>query len=223
MSDPAEGSGRPWDAAAAGGAEGPGAEGAEGSGVTGPGTKGSGVTGFGVTGFGVTGSGVTGSGVTGARGVPDGAAGSVDDARAALARAQAELLTALVAGGEAPPGFDAERLRIQTAGLVAKRRGAAARLRPDLVMLLGGDFAAEFDAYARGRPRPPGGSHADVRDFAEELRATGRVPDGPGPDPGPDPGSGSGSGRGPGSELVPEPRVRSGRWFRFRGGGAPWG
>lgn len=193
MSDPAEGSGRPWDAAAAGGAGGPGAEGAEGSGVTGPGTK--------------------GFGVTGARGVPDGAAGSVDDARAALARAQAELLTALVAGGEAPPGFDAERLRIQTAGLVAKRRGAAARLRPDLVMLLGGDFAAEFDAYARGRPRPPGGSHADVRDFAEELRATGRVPDGP--DPGP--------GRGPGSELVPEPRVRSGRWFRFRGGGAPWG
>lgn len=134
MSDPAEGSGRPWDAAAAGGAGGPGAEGAEGSGVTGPGTKG---------------FGVTGSGVTGARGVPDCAAGSVDDARAALARAQAELLTALVAGGEAPPGFDAERLRIQTAGLVAKRRGAAARLRPDLVMLLGGDFAAEFDAYAQ--------------------------------------------------------------------------
>lgn len=196
MSDPAEGSGRPWDAAAAGGAGGAGAEGAEGFGVT-------------------------GSGVTGARGVPDGAAGSVDDARAALARAQAELLTALVAGGEAPPGFDAERLRIQTAGLVAKRRGAAARLRPDLVTLLGGDFAAEFDAYARGRPRPPGGSHADVRDFAEELRATGRVPDGP--DPAPGSGSGSGSGRGPGSELVPEPRVRSGRWFRFRGGGAPWG
>lgn len=208
MSDPAEGSGRPWDAAAAGGAEGPGAEGAEGSGVTGPGTKG---------------FGVTGSGVTGARGVPDGAAGSVDDARAALARAQAELLTALVAGGEAPPGFDAERLRIQTAGLVAKRRGAAARLRPDLVMLLGGDFAAEFDAYARGRPRPPGGSHADVRDFAEELRATGRVPAGSGPGSGPGPGPGPGPGRGPGSELVPEPRVRSGRWFRFRGGGAPWG
>ncbi|MEU0518529.1 hypothetical protein [Streptosporangium sp. NPDC006007] len=220
MSDRAGGSGRAWDAVAAGGAggldaTGPGAKagGAEGSGVASPG----------VEGFDAKGFDAEGPGVEGARGVPGGAAGSVDDARAALARAQAELLTALVAGGEAPPGFDVERLRVQTAGLIAKRRGAVARLRPDLVTLLGGDFAAEFDAYARGRPRPPGGSHADARDFAEELRATGRAPDGLGPGHSPGPGSGCG----PGPELVPEPRVRPGRWFRrwfrFRGGAAPRG
>ncbi|MGW4425566.1 hypothetical protein [Streptosporangium sp. NPDC004631] len=206
MPDRAEGSGRAFDASDA---RVPGGTDVSDAGVSG-GTEGSGVP-----------------------GVADGAAGSVDDARAALARAQAELLTALVAGGEAPPGFDAERLRIQTAGLIAKRRGAVARLRPDLVTLLGGDFAAEFDAYARGRPRPPGGSHADVRDFAEELRATGRAPDSPGPShshsPGPSPSPGSGAERGPDPELVPEPRVRSGRWFhrwfrfRFRGGAPPWG
>ncbi|MFF0306752.1 hypothetical protein ACFYSC_04950 [Streptosporangium sp. NPDC004379] len=95
------------------------------------------------------------------------------DLRVELARAQAELLAALVAGGEPPRGFDEGRLRIQAASLVSKRRGVVARLRPDLVALLGAGFAAEFDAYARVRPKPPGGSRADARDFAERLRAAG--------------------------------------------------
>ncbi|GIH99024.1 hypothetical protein [Planobispora takensis] len=108
-----------------------------------------------------------------------GAAGS--EARAELARAQAELLAALVAGGRAPGGFDRERLRIQSSSLIAKRRGVVARLRPDLLRALGGDFAAEFEAYARDRPKPSGGSRADARDFAEALRAAGRISDAPGP------------------------------------------
>lgn len=101
---------------------------------------------------------------------------SEDAARQALAGAQAALVAALVAGEEAPPGFDRERLRIQEGGLISKRRRSVARLRPDLAALLGGGFAAEFDAYARGRPKPPGGSSADARDFAGHLRAAGLLP-----------------------------------------------
>ncbi|GGS66095.1 hypothetical protein GCM10010156_26350 [Planobispora rosea] len=126
-------------------------------------------------------------------------------ARDALARAQAELLAALVAGGETPAGFDGERLRIQASSLIAKRRGQVARLRPDLVRALGGDFAAEFAAYARGRPKPPGGSRADARDFAEALRAAGRIAGDPALDPAPEP------------VPVPEPVPRPRWWVRLRG------
>ncbi|GAA4223112.1 hypothetical protein FHR32_001853 [Streptosporangium album] len=107
--------------------------------------------------------------------------GPGDGARAALAGAQAGLLAALVAGGEAPPGFDGERLRIQAASLISKRRGAVARLRPDLVVLLGDGFAREFEEYARGRPKPPGGSRADAHAFAGRLGEAGRLP--PEPEP----------------------------------------
>ncbi|GIH91530.1 hypothetical protein ACFFMN_30245 [Planobispora siamensis] len=120
--------------------------------------------------------------VVGAAGPGQGAGGAAgSDARAELARAQAELLAALVAGGRAPEGFDEERLRIQTSSLIAKRRGVVARLRPDLLRALGGDFAAEFAAYADGRPKPSGGSRADARDFAEALRAAGRIAGEPAP------------------------------------------
>ncbi|WP_436761674.1 hypothetical protein [Streptosporangium sp. V21-05] len=109
-------------------------------------------------------------------------------AREALARAQEALVAALVAGEEAPRGFDRERLRIQESSLISKRRRTVARLRPDLAALLGDGFAGEFDAYARGRPKPPGGSHADARDFADRLRAAGRLPEEPvTPEPGPAP------------------------------------
>ncbi|MFF0577236.1 hypothetical protein [Streptosporangium saharense] len=92
-----------------------------------------------------------------------------DLVRRALGRAQAELVAALVAGGEAPEGFDVERLRVQESALISKRRGSVARVRPDLVVLLGDGFAARFDGYARGRPKPEGGSRADARDFAAWL------------------------------------------------------
>lgn len=111
-----------------------------------------------------------------------------DAAREALARAQTALVAALVAGEEAPRGFDRERLRIQESSLISKRRRTVARLRPDLAALLGDGFAGEFDAYARGRPKPPGGSHADARDFADRLRAAGRLPEEPGPGLAPEPG-----------------------------------
>ncbi|WP_189235550.1 hypothetical protein [Planomonospora parontospora] len=152
--------------------------------------------------------------------------------REELARAQAGLLAALVAGAQAPPGFDGERLRIQAASLVAKRRSVVARLRPDLVQALGGDFRAEFAAYASGRPKPPGGSRADAADFAGHLARTGRIPagagsgdragsgngSGPGNEPGAGSGPGSGSGTGP-----PRPAGRWARLTRWLGGERdPW-
>ncbi|MDP9848970.1 hypothetical protein [Streptosporangium lutulentum] len=126
---------------------------------------------------------------------PDAAGGALPEAeaRAALARAQTGLLAALVAGGRPPSGFDEERLRIQEFSLIAKRRRTVARLRPDLVALLGDGFAGEFETYARGRPKLSGGSHADARDFAGALEATGRLP-----------------GRSEDPEPPPPPR-----WWRF--------
>ncbi|MEU1732639.1 hypothetical protein [Streptosporangium sp. NPDC020145] len=105
---------------------------------------------------------------------------SRERARQELGRAQAELVAALVAGGEVPEGFDAARLRVQEGALISKRRGTVARVRPDLVVLLGDGFAAHFDGYARGRPKPEGGSRADARDFAAWLGERGLLPEPPG-------------------------------------------
>jgi hypothetical protein len=103
----------------------------------------------------------------------------MDDSRRRLGAAQEALLAALVAGGEAPAGFDPERLRIQSASLVSKRRGVVARLRPDAASAAGDALAAEFAAYARSRERPPPGYRADADDFAAWLRARGLMPEPP--------------------------------------------
>jgi hypothetical protein len=73
--------------------------------------------------------------------------------RERLAEQQAELLTALLAGGEPPAGFDAERVRDETIVLRNKRRRVTAYLRPDLRQALGDRFGEQFDAYAGGHPR----------------------------------------------------------------------
>jgi hypothetical protein len=101
--------------------------------------------------------------------VPDDEPRERDERRERLAHAQRELLAALVAGGPDPEGFDPERLGIQRASLIAKRRGLVARSAPDLVARLGGRFTGLFAEYAKGRPKPPGGSRGDARAFAEWL------------------------------------------------------
>ncbi|WP_155354782.1 hypothetical protein [Acrocarpospora macrocephala] len=63
--------------------------------------------------------------------------------------------------------------------MIAKRRGLVATALPALASALGGNFAREFFDYANGRPKPPGGSRADARAFAEWLRAEGRLPEQP--------------------------------------------
>lgn len=94
-------------------------------------------------------------------------------ARRELAAAQERLVAALVAGGEHPPGFSADRLRVQAASLVAKRRSIVARLRPDAALAVGDDLAAEFAAYSAARTSPPPGYRADADDFAAWLQAKG--------------------------------------------------
>ncbi|MFI7443935.1 hypothetical protein [Nonomuraea indica] len=106
------------------------------------------------------------------RRAPDGPADdtpAVEERRERLARAQHDLLAALVAAGPRPDGFDEGRLRVQAAGLIAKRRGLVARSAPDLVARLGPRFTTLFAEYAGGRPRPPGGSRADALAFAAWL------------------------------------------------------
>jgi hypothetical protein len=94
-------------------------------------------------------------------------------ARRRLAGTQRALLESLVTGAAPPPGFDPDRVRIQAAALVAKRAGAVARHRPDVVERLGGRYREVFAAYAAARPKPPGGSAADADAFAGWLREAG--------------------------------------------------
>jgi hypothetical protein len=74
-------------------------------------------------------------------------------ARKRLAEQQTELLDALLAGGEPPPGFDVDRVHIEAHLLRAKRRRVVAGIRPDLPEALGDRFQELFDAYAEGRPK----------------------------------------------------------------------
>ncbi len=91
---------------------------------------------------------------------------ATDAARARLAARQGELLTALVAGGPVPPGFDPAQVRAQAAGLAAKRRDTAAKVAPALPRLLGAQYGPLFLAYARNHPQTDG-YRADARAFAE--------------------------------------------------------
>jgi hypothetical protein len=92
-------------------------------------------------------------------------------AREDLAAAQAALVTALLAEGTAPPGFDPVRLGRQAAALRARRRRLVAAADPELVVRLGEQaFADSFDAWARAHPPRVGGCpHADAAAFAGSL------------------------------------------------------
>lgn len=85
-----------------------------------------------------------------------------------LAAAQAELLRALLADGDAPAGFDEERLRIERRALLNKRRGIVEALRPEVAAELGERFRPLFDAYARAHPKEVGTRfREDAARFAE--------------------------------------------------------
>jgi hypothetical protein len=99
------------------------------------------------------------------------------DPRAALAAAQRELLAALVAGAQAPPGFDAGQVRLQAGALLDKRARGVSSHHPWLVEALGVDYLPRFTEYARGHPRPAGSSgHADALAFEAFLRDRGELP-----------------------------------------------
>ncbi|AUI57786.1 hypothetical protein [Amycolatopsis sp. BJA-103] len=73
--------------------------------------------------------------------------------RERLAGQQAELLKALLAGGDPPAGFDADRLRIEANVLRNKQSRLAVYLRPDLAEALGDRFGALFREYATAHPK----------------------------------------------------------------------
>nr|WP_316527142.1 hypothetical protein [Kitasatospora sp. K002] len=93
-------------------------------------------------------------------------------ARRRLARRQEELLTALVAGGPVPPGFDERQVRAQSTGLAVKRRGTAAKVAPELPRILGERYRPLFLDYARSHPQT-GGYRADARAFARWVLTDG--------------------------------------------------
>ena len=86
-----------------------------------------------------------------------------------LARRQAALVAALVAGGQTPPGFDETRVRSAAVALVRKRASDVAKAWPLLRASLGPQWGLEFATWAAGRPSP--GPLRDGWDFARHLAA----------------------------------------------------
>jgi uncharacterized protein (UPF0276 family) len=102
--------------------------------------------------------------------------GELDPARQRLALAQAALLSALVAGTPVPEGFDRVRLGVQARALAGKRADVAAKVAPELPVILGGGYRRAFLAYSHGRPMTDG-YRRDALDFAGYLLAEGRLED----------------------------------------------
>ncbi|GAB3478750.1 hypothetical protein GCM10027521_13040 [Amycolatopsis cihanbeyliensis] len=95
-------------------------------------------------------------------------------ARDHLARQQAELLRALLAGERPPAGFPPDRVRAEAAALLGQRRRITEALRPDLAERLGDRYRPLFDAYAAAHPRAQGtGARQDADNFAAWLAARG--------------------------------------------------
>ncbi|MGW0928216.1 DUF692 domain-containing protein [Streptomyces sp. NPDC002644] len=152
-------------AVARGRASGTAASGAAASGAAAAGTAAAGAAASG------TGAGTaSAAAVTGERPV---VAPASDRARQRVGVAQASLLSALVADGPVPEGFDRARVRVQARALAAKRAGIVAHVAPELPRILGESYRPLFVAYAIGRPLT-GGHRKDALDFAEHLLLSGR-------------------------------------------------
>ncbi|BCL12773.1 hypothetical protein [Micromonospora sagamiensis] len=91
-----------------------------------------------------------------------------------LADRQAALVAALVAGADAPPGFDTHRLDAARTALLRKRAGEVGRHWPLLAAGLGRAWPATFLGWAAGRPTR--GGLRDGWDLARTLRADGTLP-----------------------------------------------
>lgn len=94
--------------------------------------------------------------------------------RADLAAKQAQLLRALLAGGDPPPGFAAEDLTREANALRAKRRRVTAVLRPDVAQELGEQYVLAFDRFARTHPKSVDTrARQDAEDFTAWASAEG--------------------------------------------------
>jgi hypothetical protein len=91
-------------------------------------------------------------------------------ARERLAARQGQLLRALLAGGDPPPGFDPRRVRVEVKVLRDKRRRVVGYLRPDLREALGDRFPELFERYAAEYPKDQGTrAREDAHRFGEWL------------------------------------------------------
>jgi hypothetical protein len=94
--------------------------------------------------------------------------------REELAAKQAQLLRALLADGEPPPGFTAADLTREANALRAKRRRVTALLRPDVAEELGEQFVPAFERFARTHPKSVATrARQDADDFAAWASAEG--------------------------------------------------
>ncbi|WP_067533001.1 hypothetical protein [Nocardia crassostreae] len=89
-----------------------------------------------------------------------------ESAAKSLAQQQEELVRALVAGAEPPPGFDHADLSAAAHALLHKRAEEVARRYPLLAHRCGGEFTALFVAWARARPKLS--TPADAAAFAAQ-------------------------------------------------------
>ncbi|MET8264602.1 hypothetical protein ACPXB5_08625 [Micromonospora arida] len=101
-------------------------------------------------------------------------AGSAPTPRAGLAERQAELVAALVAGGEPPTGFAPGPLAATRAALLRKRAGEVARHWPLLAAGLGARWSTTFADWAARRPTA--GSLRDGWDLARALHDRHALP-----------------------------------------------
>jgi hypothetical protein len=69
-----------------------------------------------------------------------------------LARQQADLVRALVAGAPLPPGFSEPALTAVSAALLRKRAAEVARVWPELARAHGAGWPGSFAAWAKTRP-----------------------------------------------------------------------
>ena len=95
--------------------------------------------------------------------------------REELARTQASLVAALVAGAPTPPGFDEQLVRATAASLRVKRAGEVAHAWPALATSLGPQWMSTFASWAAGRP--PAGSLRDGWELARSLDRQGTLAD----------------------------------------------
>jgi len=96
--------------------------------------------------------------------------------RAAYAVRQAQLLDALLRGGDFPPGFVAAQADAAGRALRRKRGRAVAHAWPALALSLRDTYEARFDAFDRGGGADAHGSGDPLREglaFARSLAADG--------------------------------------------------
>ena len=99
-------------------------------------------------------------------------------ARERLAKAQTDLVRALVAQGPIPAGFDEKLVRVAARSLVNKRRQQTARSWPNLVKIIGDKYPELFTKYAQSHPLPACASPSgDGREFLRWMESQGPLSD----------------------------------------------